>query len=527
VIEDMLDRPRSPIIADSFSNLPRSRARSTGRLLYAIGTAVVGLLVLLFVRPDEAGAGLALTVVLTALVLASGLFPPGRDRRDFGDVLFLASLPFLLGFGLRALLSIRGFVPINPIGALAADPLEFEFDQDSLRALALSAIAWGALFCGYRVRIGKAIAVRLPDPTLADIGRAPVSAAIAVLAAVGWTARIVSMLEGGDPGGASGLESVNALSTLLLWLSFLTTPASALASFAFFFQRGSLGHGLLAGCLIGGEVLAGLITGSRTLVFTPLVGAAAMAYLTGRYHVRVRHLLLIPVVLIVIGITDTYRNPGFIADAVVTTTDTGDRVRFAIEEALDQGPVDLASRGALNIALRYHGLYSVTQILRVGPPSDLSYGAAYAAAIPAALVPRFLWPDKPLPTYGVDFGQQYLGIPVSVRVSIAPTWIGDLMLNMPLVLLPLAMGALGVLLRTVHGYGLQARGGRTFAVLAYPVLLPIIIQSDGWISGQIWATTQAIAVLAVALALMRTFTPKVRAREQSAPIGISAGGSSS
>jgi hypothetical protein len=222
---------------------------------------------------------------------------------------------------------------------------------------------------------------------------------------------------------------------------------------------------------------------------------------------------MIPGVLLVIGATDTYRNPGLISGAIVPATDTGARVRLAIDESLDQGPLELTSRGALNIAIRYHGLYSVDQILRVGPPSDLSYGTSYLAAIPAAIVPRFLWPGKPFPTYGVDFGRQYFGVPDELGVSIAPTWIGDLLLNVPLLLTPLGMGVLGVLLRLFRGYGLHARGGQTFAALVYPALLPIIVQSDGWISVALWEATQAVAVLAAALVLMRSFAPTAHAAQ--------------
>ena len=476
---------------------------ATAKVLYAVATTVVAL-VLLLISPDEVGAALALVGISTAMVLAAAVFPPGVDHRDFGDVLFLAGLPFLLGFGLRTLLSLAGFAPINMVGELVQDPFQFAFDEHSLHALMLATFAWAVLTCGYRLRVGKALAVKLPNPSLGDIHLDSIRAATIALAAVGWTARIASMTQGGVIDPSTGLESVNALSTLLLWLSYLTTTSSTLALFAVFFRPAGPVNILLATGLVAGELAAGFATGSRTLVFTPLVSAAAMAYLTGRYHLRLRHLLVIPAILLVIGITDTYRNPGLIVPTVVDADDTVARAQLAIDEAAAQGPFELSSRGAFNIAVRYHGLYSVAQILRVGQPSELSYGATYALAVPAALIPRFLWPGKPFPTYGVEFGRHYFGVPDNVGVSIAPTWIGDLMLNLPLLVAVSAMGLLGVLLRAFRDYGLRARRGTTFAVLIYPVLLPIIIQSDGWISGAMWQTTQAVAVMVVAFALMRS-----------------------
>ena len=388
-----------------------------------------------------------------------------------------------------------------------ADLRQFTFDQDSLAALALAVVSWGVLFVGYRLKIGSAISTRLPNPSLVGVDAGTIRIATIAIAAVGWSARVAAMVQGGVIEEASGPGSVNALSTLLLWLSFLTTVASTLALFGVFFRRANLGIVLLAMGLVVGEVVVGLITGSRTMTFTPLVSAAAMAYLTGRYHLGLRHLLIIPVLLLVIGVTDTYRNPGLLGISAVAAEDVGSRVQSTIEESVDQGPVALAYRGALNVALRYHGLYSVAQILEVGQPSDLSFGTSYVMAIPAALIPRFLWPDKPLPTPGVDFGHQYFDLPDDLIVSIAPTWIGDLMLNLPLFLVPIGIGVLGVLLRAFRDYGLRGRGGATFAVLAYPVLLPILIQSDGWISVALWEVTQAIAVLFVVAALLRVMTP--------------------
>jgi hypothetical protein len=480
----------------------RGDTRATAQLIYTI-VAAAAAVVLLLLTPDEVGAAAALVVVAAAAVLAAALFPPGHDRSDFGDALFLASLPFVLGFGVRTILSLAEFVPVNSVGVLVADPFEFEFDAKSLEALALSVLSWGLLFGGYRLRLGEAISAKLPNPSLAGVAPGSVAATV-VLAVVGWAARIASMAQGGTLDASSGLESINSISTLLLWLSFLTTAASTIALFVVFFQGASLRNVLLAVALVTGEVVAGLITGSRTLVLTPLVGAAAMAYLTGRYRLRLRHILVLPALLLVLGVTDTYRNPGLVSGSIVDTADTGARARVALEESIDQGPVDLAARGALNVALRYHGLYSVAQILRVGPPSDLSYGTAYVAAVPAALVPRFLWPGKPFPTYGVDFGREYFGVPESVGVSIAPTWIGDLLLNVPIVLAPIGMGILGVVLRAFRGYGLRGRDGDTFAVLVYPALLPIVVQTDGWISGAVWEATQAVAVLAAAFLLMRS-----------------------
>ena len=90
----------------------RLSGRALTQVMYVIVTMILAL-VLLLVSPDEFGVALALVGISAALAFAAALFPPGLDRRDFGDVLFLVSLPFLLGFGLRTILSLADFLPID------------------------------------------------------------------------------------------------------------------------------------------------------------------------------------------------------------------------------------------------------------------------------------------------------------------------------------------------------------------------------------------------------------------------------
>jgi len=491
--------------ADVGQRSPAMSARGTAKVVYVAVSGVLALLPLLFVGPTDQGIAAVLAVFAATMILAGGLFPPELDRRDFGDVLFLCSLPFLLGFVVRVFLSMTAFAPVNSVGVLVADPAEFSFDEYSVRALALAVTSWTVLFAAYRLRLGRWISSRLPDRSLSNVDLMPIRTAAILLGIVGWTARVATMV-GGQSEDPLSVESVSAMTTLFLWLSFLTTAATTVALFAVFYRRGDRATILLAALLALGEVVAGLITGSRTLLFTPLISVGAMAYLAGRIHLRWRHLMLVPVVLVVIGVTDTYRNPGMIFNVTGNDRDTAARVELAVEESIDQGAHGLAVRGAFNVALRYHGLHSVAQILRLGAPSDFSYGASYLAAVPAALVPRFVWPDKPLPQYGLDFGRTYFGVPEGVGVSIAPTWIGDLLLNLPLPLVPIGMGVLGVLLRTLRDYGGRARRGGSFATLVYVGVLPLVVQSDGWISTAIWEATQAIVVLGAALIVMQSFT---------------------
>jgi hypothetical protein len=501
--------------ADVVERLAATGAEVTARVVYVALSGTVTLLPLLFIEPPDDALAIALAVFATALVFAAALFPPDGAQRDFGDVLFLASLPFVLGFGVRLFLSMTDFAPVNAVGVLVADPAEFAFDEYSVRALALGVACWTVLFVAYRFRLGRWISSRLPDWPLSGADFTAIRAASILFAAIGWAARVATMV-GGQLSEVTSVGDVNAMTTLLLWLSFLTTAATTLALFAVFYRRADGGAILLAALLVLGEVIAGLITGSRTMLFTPLVALGAMAYLTGRIHLRLGHLVLVPALLVVLGVTDTYRNPGMIFSATADDADTAGRVELAVEESASQGPAGLAARGAFNVVLRYHGLHSVAQILRLGAPADLSYGMSYLAAVPAAVVPRFLWQDKPLPQFGVDFGRTYFGLPETVGVSIAPTWIGDLLLNLPLPLVPVGMGVLGVLLRSLREYGRNARRTGSFAVLAYVGLLPLVVQSDGWISTTIWEGTQAIVVLMGAVLVVRMFT---RGRSTPKPIG--------
>src|SRR5207237_8904779 len=76
---------------------------------------------------------------------------------------------------------------------------------------------------------------------------------------------------------------------------------------------------------------------------------------------------------------------------------------------------------------RFSDIDSVAKIMQYTPRPYPYRGAKdYLEGPAVALVPRFLWPSKPILSAGYEFGQIYLHIPASIKTSIPVTITGEL-----------------------------------------------------------------------------------------------------
>ena len=192
----------------------------------------------------------------------------------------------------------------------------------------------------------------------------------------------------------------------------------------------------------------------------------------------------VPVVVALFGFTHVYRTLPY-----APARDLGgvmDRAGDAAVEALELGPVGLVQAGIENASSRYHGLDSIREILDSRRPTAYTWGTRYLAAIPAALLPRFLWADKPYDTEGQDFARDYYGVPSDANVSFTATWVGDLLRNGPVPFMLLGMAVLGGLFRVLRDYGRAHRDAAHMSIVLYALVLPIVIQSDAWIFSTTW-----------------------------------------
>jgi hypothetical protein len=165
------------------------------------------------------------------------------------------------------------------------------------------------------------------------------------------------------------------------------------------------------------------------------------------------------------------------------------------------GPVGVLEAGAANFVDRYPDVEIVRQIIVIGQPAQLDWGGRYVLAVPLAVVPRFAWPGKPVSSLPQEFGIHYLYAPRESNVPIAPTWVGDLSLSFPFLVVPVAAIGLGVAIRVLNEAGRRTRAGAGLLAVGYISLVPVVIQSDAWIDLQIYEVVR-VAVVLVGTALV-------------------------
>jgi hypothetical protein len=106
-------------------------------------------------------------------------------------------------------------------------------------------------------------------------------------------------------------------------------------------------------------------------------------------------------------------------------------------------------------------------------------------AAPAyALIPRALWPSKPILATGYEFGQQYYGLPAGSYTAFTITPAGDLYRHGGWIVVIAGMAVLGWLLRLLDD-SLDARSN-PHAILAVLLLLPALVMAE-----QDWVTLLA------------------------------------
>jgi len=130
----------------------------------------------------------------------------------------------------------------------------------------------------------------------------------------------------------------------------------------------------------------------------------------------------------------------------------------AIAEARDLGWDDFGQLSLDYLATRLSNISVVANIVGITRTQDaLLWGETYARIV-YALIPRFLWPDKPAlsisgaltVTLGYDDAEaQVLGESVS-STAVGITLIGELLLNFPMIFVPFGMLLIGLVYRWMY-----------------------------------------------------------------------------
>jgi hypothetical protein len=298
--------------------------------------------------------------------------------------------------------------------------------------------------------------------------------------AAGTAARLVTaVLTGhlgyiGDP--ATAVSSASAWQDAL-GLASQACPMAIAVSATRAWRQHARGARLTTAVLFAAEVTYGAVSGNKQVF---VVAALALAIPRAAARLRTPWLTLTAAaavfMLLVIPYTASYRQ-----------SDRGPQVTFTVAQAVSGAPA-IAGQAAAGISPATLGqslAYLAQRVREIdGPaivaqrtPAQIPYGSPVQllTAPVASLVPRFLWPGKPLDEAGYQFNETYYGTPSDVYSAASVTPWADLYAHGGWVPLAAGMFFLGCLIRVLDDV-LDVRDPR--AALLVLVLFPVLVKAE-------------------------------------------------
>jgi hypothetical protein len=253
-----------------------------------------------------------------------------------------------------------------------------------------------------------------------------------ILYSVGTAARVsLAVLNGGigylvNP--SSAVTSAAAYTQLLTSLSTLATFGLAMASYRFF-ARSRNGGGFPLIMMLAAEVAAGAVLGAKE-TFLVAVLAVVMPYGLHRGRLPLKGLAATAAVflLIVLPFNQAYRSVlrdgGRVLTMGESITAASQVFGHVIEPDSASGTLIDSSGDAI---ARLRLIDNVALIVQK-TPDVIAYRSPteYLYAPVVGLIPRAVWPGKPILVGGYKFSQQYYNFPSSVYSASAVTTLGDL-----------------------------------------------------------------------------------------------------
>ncbi len=253
------------------------------------------------------------------------------------------------------------------------------------------------------------------------------------LYALGTAARVISILVtrrfGYIGDAASAVNTASGYDQIINQLSFCAPLALGAAALQVFRER-MTGARITLAVLFMSEIISAAVSGYKEN-YVIAVLAVAIPFSVARRRLPKVSLAILALIFLVVVIpfTQAYRDVARSDSTSLTATQAIDAAPSILRETLtSSGDALSAVTNSVSYLLqRSRDIDSPAIILQRTPgqiafssPADLVVGPL------AALVPRALWPGKPILATGYQFGQQYFDVPSTVYSSTTITPIGDL-----------------------------------------------------------------------------------------------------
>lgn len=277
------------------------------------------------------------------------------------------------------------------------------------------------------------------------------------------------------------LASPSPFAQALSMMEALTGIGLVVAALDCFSFSRSLRSRIILACLAVVEIAVGLASASKEDVLFTLVTLALVWTFAGRKLPVLPTLAAALIVLLLFPFTTEYRSTARSGDSGQISASTAlAQLPDAAGDTLDSAtPESVAVDGPSVVARRLRQIDNVA-LVRQKTPDEIPYRpvTSLVQGPLVALVPRALWPSKPIISTGRDFSQDYYELPSSLYSANAITVPGDLIRHGGLPPLMIGLAILGIVLRLFDRALSPARDPRHLVVYV-PLFLHLIkLESD-------------------------------------------------
>ena len=303
-----------------------------------------------------------------------------------------------------------------------------------------------------------------------------------VLFGVGNAARLATALLTGRLGylgdASDAVAHATSYTHALDLVSWLAVFAIAAAAYQVFSTPDGKGKAMLWS-MVAVDVTVGALGGTKQSFFLTLL-AVLIPYgaLRGRVSLRLAVASALLFLWIILPFNTAYRttvrdgasylSPG---DAVAAAPGVVSGVVSA------DAPLSVAGDSSSTLLRRVRNIDNIAVIVQLTPSTiPFRNPGEYISAPIFALVPRAIWPDKPVLSTGYEFSQEYYGLPSTMYTASAITPVGDLYRHGGWPVMAIGMLLFGMTFRLFDTLFHSEKDPRAIFFLLF--FLPMLVQSE-------------------------------------------------
>jgi hypothetical protein len=375
-----------------------------------------------------------------------------------------------------------------------------------------------SLLVGYAIPVGRWIAQVIPKPRV-DWSLGITLRVAFLMFGVGWAMMLLSFLAG--IASIIGTGVAFTLASALIYGNVLLT-----AAWLRFRSRSAL---MLLPITVIPTSLLGFFTGSKeaALMVPFMIGLTTVV---DRRRLRIRWVVLAVIAIVLLYPTQIFYRDVILDGYRLNVVDALSRPAATVQRTLDfvgsSRPSEYLREGFEATSYRLDGLAVSSVIIRDTPSvSPFQYGRTFELFF-AALVPRFLWPEKPVITLGRWINDVY-GAGPEIASNTAVSQVGEFYLNFGTAGVIAGMFLFGAMLRLAHEVLLRGRPTMPALLATVIIVYNLVVRSEGNLASALAGTIMAIVPVVAMHFLLRLLGGSLRDLSVSATWGNAPDGDSS